>query len=353
MAEILINNIRIAGLSACVPKRIEKNIDYSYLSKEEIEKYICSTGIKERHCAIHDGSICTSDLCQEAAEKLIADLNWEKDSIELLVFVSHTADYKLPSTACILQYRLGLSKSCIAFDVPLGCSGYVYGLSIVGSFMQTGQVKRALLLVGNTQSFYASPKDQSTALLFGDAGTATCLEYCKESESITIDLGTDGSGKDFLIVPDGGCRNPFSEKSLIEEKTHDGKIKNRLTECMDGTEVFMFATRKIPLSLNSVMESVGIGVEGIDFLLLHQANKMICEKIRKKLKFPEEKTPYNIDRFGNTSGATIPLLMVTELREELQTRKLTMLAAGFGVGLSWGSVLFSTDKIKCPELIQI
>lgn len=353
MANLKIENIEIKGVASCVPKRIEKNEDYPYLSKEDIEKYICATGIKERHCALHDGSICTSDLCKEAAEKLISDLDWEKESIELVIFVSHTADYKLPSTACILQERLGLPKSCIAFDVPLGCSGYVYGLSIVGSFMQTGQIKRALLLVGNTQSFYAAPKDQSTALLFGDAGTATCLEYNEKATPIYFDIGTDGSGKDFLIVPDGGCRHPFSEKSLKEEITPDGKIKNRVTEVMDGTEVFMFATRSVPTSLKSVMKTAEKGEEEIDYLLLHQANRMICEKIRKKLKFPEIKTPYNIDRFGNTSGATIPLLMVTELRKELQTNRLTMLATGFGVGLSWGSVLFTIDRIKCPELLYL
>lgn len=353
MAFFTTNNIRIAGIAACVPERIERNLDYPYLPQEEILKYINATGIKERHCALHDGSICTSDLCEKAARSLLEKSDWEKESIDLLVFVSHTADYKLPSTSCILQDRLGLSKSCIAFDVPLGCSGFVYGLSIASSFLQSGQIKRALLLVGNTQSFYAAPKDQSTKLLFGDAGTATLLEYDPSSTKMYFDLGTDGSGKDFLIVPDGGCRNPFSENSLVETETENGKMKNRLTEIMDGTEVFMFATRVIPKSLNALMDYAQLSQDKIDYVLLHQANKELCDRIAKKIKFQIDKVPSNIDRFGNTSGATIPLMMVTELSQQLQNDSLTFLATGFGVGLSWGSSIFSTDRIICPDLLYL
>ena len=177
MAFLQISHVEIKGISACVPKRIERNRDYPYLSAEEIEKYIATIGVEQRHCAIHDGSICTSDLCFESAEKLLNELQWNRDEVGLLVFISHTADYKLPSTACILQDRLGLSKQCMAFDSPLGCSGFVYGLGIASSILQTGMIKKALLLVGNTQSFYASPEDQSTALLFGDGGSAIALEY--------------------------------------------------------------------------------------------------------------------------------------------------------------------------------
>lgn len=196
MAFIQIRNVEIKGISACVPQRIERNRDYPYLSAEEIEKYISTIGVEERHCAIHDGTICTSDLCCKAAERLIADLEWDSSEIELLVFISHTADYKLPSTACILQDRLGLSKQCMAFDSPLGCSGFVYGLGMVSSIIQTGMIKKALLLVGNTQSFYASPEDQSTALLFGDGGAAIALEYNADFKN-TIDFHymSDGSGK--------------------------------------------------------------------------------------------------------------------------------------------------------------
>lgn len=353
MAFLKTSGIEIKGISACVPSRVEYNRDYPYLSKEEIEKYISTIGVEERHCAVRDGSVCTSDLCFESASRLLKDLNWDKQEIDILIFVSHTADYKLPSTACILQDRLGLPTSCMAFDVPLGCSGFVYGLGIISGLMQSGCFRKGLLLVGNTQSFYAGPKDQSTALLFGDAGTATALEYNPNIDfSFYFNFYSDGAGKDALIVPDGGCRNPFSFSSL-EEYTDQNGCRTPLHEKMDGLEVFAFATRKVPQSLNALIEHFGIDKSNVDYLLLHQANKFLCEKIRKKLKFEEDSTPYNINRFGNTSGASIPLLMVTELRERLEKEALNFLASGFGVGLSMGCVWFSTHKIVCPELLYI
>lgn len=354
MAFIQIRNVEIKGVSACVPQRVEKNRSYSYLSEEEIEKYIATIGVEERHCAVHDGTLCTSDLCYKSAERLISDLNWDPKEIELLVFVSHTADYKLPSTACILQDRLGLSRKCMAFDSPLGCSGFVYGLGITSSIIQTGMIKKALLLVGNTQSFYASPEDQSTALLFGDGGTAVALEYntcCKDT--MDFHYMSDGSGKDVLIVPDGGCRNPFTLGSLKMERTEEGYRRTRLHERMDGLEVFSFATVNVPKSLNELINRFKIETNSIDYLLLHQANKFLCEKIRKKMKFDVEKVPYNIREYGNTSGASIPLLMVTNLKEQLESGKQRFLASGFGVGLSLGSVHFCTNKIICPKLLYL
>ena len=354
MAFIQLKHVQIKGISACVPERIEKNREYPYLPKEEIEKYIDMTGVEERHCSVHDGSLCTSDLCYESARKLLDELAWERNEVELLVFISHTADYKLPSTSCILQNRLGLSKECMAFDSPLGCSGFVYGLGMAGSLMQTGMIKKALLLVGNTQSFYASPEDQSTALLFGDGGSAIALEYNPNAEA-TMDFHyfSDGSGKDALIVPDGGCRHPFTLDSLKMIDMPDGHRRSRLHEKMDGLEVFSFATTKVPKSLNGLINYFGVDVNSIDFLLLHQANKFLCEKIRKRMKFPLEKVPYNIDRYGNTSGTSIPLLMVTNLRNRLRTESLSFLATGFGVGLSLGSVHFCTKNIVCPDLLYL
>lgn len=354
MAFLRIDHVKISGIGACVPERVEYNTDYPYLSSEEIEKYIKTIGVHERHCALHDGSICTSDLCYSAAEKILSDLGWNKNDVELLVFVSHTADYKLPSTACILQHRLGLPKSTMAFDSPLGCSGFVYGLGIAASIMQTGCIRKGLLLVGNTQSVYAAPRDQGTSLLFADGGTAIALEYdISWKEPMVFDYFTNGAGKDALIVPEGGCRNPFNNESLKERVYEDGVYRTPLHEKMDGMEVFAFATSTVPKSLNTLIEKFDINKNDIDYLLLHQANKFLCEKIRKRMKFGEAQTPYNIDRYGNTSGASIPLLMVTELNRELRENKLTFLASGFGVGLSLGSVKFTTDRIICPTLMTI
>jgi 3-oxoacyl-[acyl-carrier-protein] synthase-3 len=352
MAYIDIKNVKIAGMAACVPERTEENKNYSCLSAEEIEKYIAMTGVERRHCAIHDGSICTSDLCRKASEKLISDLKWNKSEIDLLVFVSHTQDYKLPATACVLQDRLNLSVNCMSFDVSFGCSGFVYGLSIAASLLSGGTMRKALLMVGNTQSVYASPEDKTVALLFGDAGAVIALEYNPEhADLLQFCLCSDGSGKDFLIVPDGGCRNPFNEQSFIMEEFEDGIKRTRLHEKMNGIEVFAFGFLQVPKSFRELYEHFSINPENIDYLCLHQANKFLCEKIRKKLKFPIEKTPYNIAEFGNTSGTSVPLLMVTNLKEELETRPLNLLCTGFGVGLSWGTARITTDKIVVSELL--
>jgi 3-oxoacyl-[acyl-carrier-protein] synthase-3 len=269
------------------------------------------------------------------------------------VFVSHTQDYKLPSTACILQDRLGLSKETMAFDVPLGCSGFAYGMSIAGNLLSSGQIKKGLLLVGNTQSVYASPYDKSTALLFGDAGSATALEFDAEADEMFCHYQTDGSGYQNLIVPDGGCRHPFSAESLAYEEFDEGVRRTRLHEKMEGASVFEFAYFQVPKSLKALMKEHGLGNEDVDYLLLHQANQYITDCVVKKMKFAPERVPSNIDRFGNTSGTSIPLLMVTELREQLQGQRLRHLCCGFGVGLSIGTVYLKTDRIVVPELLTL
>ena len=354
MAFFAIKNVSIKGIAAAVPERKESNKDFPMLSEDQLNQYIQTVGVTERRCSIHDGSLCTSDLCYSAAEKLLEELEWRREEIELLVFVSHTQDYKLPCTACILQERLGLSKETMAFDVPLGCSGFVYGLGVVGSIIAQGVIKKALLLVGNTQSVYASPEDKSTALLFGDAGSAIALEYDEtQGESIKLHYQTDGSGYENLIVPDGGCRHPFNKHSAEMEEFEEGIRRSRLHEKMDGGAVFTFAFFNVPKSLKALMTRYEIDMDSIDYLLLHQANKYLCEAICKKMKVPEGKVPFNIDRFGNTSGTSIPLLMVTELRSQLRNQKLMHLACGFGVGLSLGSSYFCTDHIVVPELIEV
>jgi 3-oxoacyl-[acyl-carrier-protein] synthase-3 len=354
MSYLSIKNVKIKGMSACVPERVEENRDYTLMSKEEIEKYIQTTGVERRHCAIHDGSICTSDLVQKAAEKLLIDLNWNKSDIDLIVFVSQTADYRLPATSCVLQDKLGLSTSCMAFDISFGCSGYLYGLGVVGSLLQSGSLKKALLMVGNTQSEFASYEDRSMYLLLGDAGTVTAMEYSPEdNDQMDFHYMTDGSGRTSVCVPDGGSRNPVNANSFIMEDHGDGIKRNRLHEKMDGLEVFPFAMANVPKSVALLKEKYPFDHEKIDYFLIHQANKYMCEKLRKKINAPIEKVPYNIHEFGNTSAATIPLLMVTNLGKELQEKKLDFVMTTIGVGFSIGSARVNMGKIVCSELMYL
>ena len=242
----------------------------------------------------------------------------------------------------------------MAFDSPLGCSGFVYGLGVAASIVSHGTIKKALVLVGNTQSVFASPEDKSTALLFGDAGSALAIEYNPlENKPMEFHFMSDGSGAETLMVPDGGCRNPVSSDSFVMKEYGDGIRRSRLHEQMDGMSVFTFAITQVPQSLRASSDKFLLDNTCIDYLLLHQANKFLCEKIRKKMGYPVEKVPYNIHEYGNTSAATIPLLMVTELGEKLRERELDILMTGFGVGLSIGTAHVCMQNVVCPELLYI
>lgn len=351
MAKQIIRNVALKGVASCVPKTIEENATLPLFKEEDAEKFSATTGIYRRRIA--DDKTTTSDLCYHAAEKLIAELGWEKESIECLVFVTQTPDYILPATSCVLQERLGLSIDTYAIDISLGCSGWVYGLSTISSIMSASGFKRGLLLAGDTISKCSSIKDKSTYPLFGDCGTATAFEYSEDVPSLKMNLNTDGSGFDAITIPEGGYRNIFTQKSLDYNQVEEGINRNSLHIILNGMDVFTFGISRAPQSVNSLLEYANINRENVNYYLFHQANLFMNEKIRKKLKLTSEQVPYSLADFGNTSSATIPLTMTTQIRNQLQNEKLKLIACGFGVGLSWGSVYIETDGIVCPELIEI
>jgi 3-oxoacyl-[acyl-carrier-protein] synthase-3 len=348
MGYLEIKNVAVRGVSACVPKNVIENTASSLFTQDEIDKFIATVGIERRHC-VEEG-VCTSDLCYTAAVKLIEKLSWDKNEIDALIFVSQTPDYRNPATSCILQDRLGLSVDCISFDISMGCSGYVYGLSVVSGLVSTGNIKKALLLVGDTTSLTSSPLDKSRALLFGDAGTATALEFDDRADNIHFHLATDGSGYKAIYTPHSGFRNRVTPESFIMEDYGDGIVRAKVHSWLDGLDVFSFGISRAPQSVRLLIEKYKIDTEKIDFFLFHQANMMMNEKIRKKLKLPEEKVPYHLKDFGNTSCATIPLLMITNIRNNLESKDLSMVLCAFGVGLSWGTASIKTKKIICPPL---
>lgn len=338
MATVSIEGLSIQGISCCVPSNIEKNIDLSIISKEEIAKFIEATGVEERR--IVEETTCTSDLCQKATVELINKLEWDRNSIEIIVFVSQTSDYLLPVTSTILQDRLGLAKDCIAFDIPLGCSGYVYGISVISGMMKSLGLKRGLLMAGDTSSKWVSKEDKSTFPLFGDAASVTAFELDHSLEKIFLDLGSDGSGYKSIIIPHGGSRNKAVKESLIVKEVESGISRNDCQLVLDGMDVFSFGISQAPKSVNKLIDSFSINKDDVDFFVFHQANLMMNKMIAKKLKLPNEKVPYSLKKFGNTSSATIPLTIVTELKKEIENspKDLNLILCGFGVGLSWGTV---------------
>ncbi len=352
MAYLTIKNVVIKGFSACVPKTIEENIDSPiFKSPAEAEKFISSTGVERRRIASNDTT--TSDLCIIAAERLIENLQWEKSEIDCIIFVTQTPDYILPATSCVIQNKLQLSEECYALDISLGCSGWVYGLSIIANLLATGIMKKGLLLVGDTTLKSTSPYDKSAWPLFGDAGTATALEFENNEQELDFHFACDGSGFDAIIIPEGGFRKMFSQDSLKYQQFEEGISRNGLQTILNGMDVFSFGISKAPESINKLLKKFQIDLERIDLFTFHQANLLMNEKIRKKLKLPSEKVLYSLKDFGNTSSATIPLTLITQAKKELETKHLNHIACGFGVGLSWGSVYFETDKIVVSDLVEI
>lgn len=353
MAFRKINNITVKGISACVPAFIESNADLPvFNSSGEANKFIESTGVRYRHL-VKDSGICTSDLCFAAANKLIYDLNWSQFDISCLIFVSQTPDYILPATSCILQDRLGLSNDCFCLDISLGCSGWVYGLSVISSLMANGNMKKGLLLVGDTATVTKSPKDKSTYPLFGDAGTATAIEYTEETNSMVFNFGTNGKGFRAIMIPDGGFRNFFNSQSFVEKEVEPGIVRNSLHSVLDGPAVFSFGISRAPRSVNSLLDEYGITKEEIDYFIFHQANLFMNEKIRIKLKIEPMKVPYSLEMYGNTSSASIPLTIVSQLSSQLKNGSYKLLTCAFGVGLSWASAVFDMKNCYCPAVIEI
>lgn len=345
MAFVSFKNVRIAGISAGVPSHIEDNMKGGdrFSTDYSPAEFIETTGVRERR---YSNTLTTSDLCVPAAERLIADLGWEKSEIEALVFVSQTADYILPATSCIIQDRLGLSRECFTLDISLGCSGWVHGMAVVASLMQNGSIKKALLLAGD-----AKARVVDNDPLFGGAGTVTAVEFIEGEDGFKFHFGTDGSGYDAIIIPDGGARNGISLHSFDEEII-EGKSYNRLQDRMKGMDVFSFGISTAPKSVKKLAEKYQFDYLDYDFFVFHQANMKMVNMIAKKLKLDSDKVPSSMAHFGNTSSASIPITIVTELKNKLEGHK-KFICCGFGVGLSWGTVAFDTDNLIISDLVEV
>lgn len=350
MAFFHVPNVHIKAISACVPKNKVKNESLTEIfSGEELEKIINSVGIRERRIASKD--VTASDLCYYAAEKLFEDTGIDKESIDVLIFMSQTGDYKIPATAPILQSKLGLSNNCASFDVNLACSGYVYALTTAFTYLNLPTVKRVLLLDGETFSKIVNPKDKTNALLYGDAGTATLLEK-KEGFDFYSLLKTDGTGWRAVNIKAGGCRFPVTDENLIEYIREDGSLGSDQQVYMNGVDVFNFTMKVVPKSIHEITEHFNFKLEDIDKIVFHQANKFMTDFFIKKLKYPKENVPYSLDKFGNTSSATIPLTIVSELRDWKSENK-NILISGFGAGLSWATAIMDISGTHISELVEI
>ena len=355
MGTTTLSGVRLAGLASAVPSRVISAVEAGRqaegITEDEVLKVAAATGVQRRH--VGPDSICTSDLCCAAADRLLSDLAWDRDSVDALIFVSQTPDYDLPATSCFLQTRLGLSKHCAAFDVNLGCSGYVYGLWMAAHLLAAGSTKRVFLLAGETASRNLSPHDRSVFFLFGDAGTATALEKDEAAGPMTFLFGTDGTGKDHLIVPGGGMRSPLTEASLKRSVRPDGVLRNDQELYMNGAELFAFTIREVPPLVKNTLAASGWSVDHADAFVFHQANLFILHHLAKRVQIPDAKLLLSLEEFGNTSSASIPLTMTHRLSSRLQEEALRLVLVGFGVGYSWASLAVSCGPMSMPGLILV
>ena len=348
MAKITFQGVGITALSACVPKEVYHNKDLGYLiPQEEIEKTIDNIGIVERRIAAPD--VMASDLCFKAAQQLMQDNDIQPESIDVLLFMSQTADYRIPATSCLLQHRLGLPKDTMCFDISLGCSGYIYALSTAFAYASIPGVNRVLLLDGETFSKIVNRRDKVDWPLYGDAGTATLIEKGDFGQS-TFLLYTDGSGEDKLKIH-AGMRNPITPESCAEREQEEGNIRSDLEVFMDGMDVFNFAISKVPKSIKLLLNETGKTIDDVDYLVFHQANRFMMDFFVKKLKISHDCVPYCIHKYGNTSSASVPLTISSELCGKLKGSHTVVLSA-FGAGLSWGSAIMTTRDCNVSPVVE-
>lgn len=341
----------IKGIASAIPKDTVDLSSFSSLyGTEEVKRIIASTGIEQIRVA-KEGQ-CTSDLCAAAAEVLLEKLELSPSTIDGIVFVSQTSDYKMPATSVLLQHRLGLPTTAVAFDINYGCSGFVYGLYQASMLIESGGCERVLVCVGDTSTRLVHPGDRSVRMVFGDGGSATLLEK-GESTSHFI-LRTDGSGAEHLIIPAGGSRKPLSDETSIPFEVEDGNIRNEESVGMNGMEIMSFALREIPPMIDELLDLTGWNKDEVGTYALHQANKFMLDYLRKKMKLHKNSVPVAVSNVGNTGPASIPLMLSiknTELTESNQLQKV--ICCGFGVGLSWASCSLDLSSTLILDPIEV
>lgn len=352
MAILAYNGVGITAMAAAVPKQVINNYEYTeFFPAEQVKEVVDKIGIYERRFANEE--TCSSDLCYAAAEKLIADNQIDRNEIDLLIFISQTPDYRMPATSLLLQHRLNLPSSCIAFDINLGCSAFCYGLSVVYSMMQSGQIRKALILDGETRSKVYSPKDRNSAFIFGDGGVAALVEKDEKFGTSYFSLNSDGSRSDLIMIKGGGYRNPSSLETLKEKVVDEyGNIRSDENGYMRGGDVFNFVIREIPRDIKKTLEHASITAESLDYYVFHQANNFINSYIAKKMKLDEGKIPATISKYGNTSSVSVPLTIVSELQNKLSGNKSLLLSA-FGVGMTWATAIVPFVDCKISDIVEV
>lgn len=352
MAFLKFQGVGIRALAAAVPRTVIENLKYTqYFPADQVREVVEKVGIYERRFA--DENTCSSDLCFAAAEKLIADNNIDRSEIDLLIFISQTPDYRMPATSVLLQDRLGLPNSTVAFDISLGCSAFIYGLSVAFSMMGPTGLRKALVLDGETRSKVYSPKDRRSAFLFGDGGVAALIERDEKFGTSYFSLNSDGSRGDLIKINGGGYRMPSSAETLKEKVVDEyGNIRSDEQGYMNGGDVFNFVIREIPKDMKRLLAYTGEDAQNLDYYVFHQANNFINSYLAKKLKLDSSKIPSTIAKYGNTSSVSVPLTIVDRLKGKLDGEKRLFLSA-FGVGMTWANAIVPFVDCRISDIVEV
>lgn len=345
--------VRIGGVAGAVPAGVVDNVaDHEFLPEDDRKKIVALTGVKTYRRAA-DG-VCSSDLCQAAAEKLLEGLDLGRGDFDAVVLATMTPDYRVPSTACVLQDRLGFDQSVVAYDVNMGCSGFVVGLYNACSLIKGAGLRRVLLLAGDTQTKLCHPEDKNVVFIMGDAGTATVVEADPSAGDIVVELRTDGGRFESLYVPAGGFRKPSTDETREVRERPDGGFRSDDDIFMNGMEIFKFAATDVVKSISEFMEAEKLTADNVRTLFLHQANQFMNDKIARKLGFSKEQLPYTIQEFGNTGSASIPLTLASHFsRSGPGEDGHRTVMSGFGVGLSWGVATAELDGVHAPPIVEV
>lgn len=333
------SNVRISGIATAVPDHYVRTVEYEErFGTEAVSKFQNATGIEGRYFS--EGRQTASDLCYAAASRLMEKKGITGDGIDAVILVTQSPDYCRPSTAFVLHKRLNLRQDCLVYDINLGCTAFVEGLYTCAALVESGAAERVLLLIGDANMLWeADPDDTSFSMMFGDAGGAIMLEHGKGS--IRSMIRADGGGYQTILTPLPGSRFPGiirSDNPLLAKK-------------MDGDDVFVFTITKVPKLFKEFFSTYSCSVDDFDCIVLHQANLMILNHIKKKLKIPDEKMPVSLGKYGNTDGVSIPVTIVDYCERLSEQKKLRLICSGFGIGLAWGVVSFEIDSADVLPMI--
>lgn len=330
----------ISAIEYFLPHNVVSTSDLSAEFPEwSVEKIDEKTGIQYRHIAAQGE--CSSDLAVNAAQRLFDSGACRPESIDFLLLCTQSPDYFLPTTACVIQDRLGIPTTAGALDFNLGCSGYIYGLGLAQGLISSGQASNVLLITAETYSKFIHARDKSVRTIFGDAAAVTLLKAF-ESETPFIGpfiYGTDGRGWQNLIVPSGGMRCPRTDQTAALVQDQDGNVRSMDNLYMNGAEIFTFTLSAVPQSVERILEKAHLALEDIDLFVFHQANRYMLEHLRKRMKIPEDKFVVAMSHCGNTVSCTIPIALKHAACEGRLTNQAKVMLVGFGVGYSWGATV--------------